>query len=98
MLNLLHISDLHFGEPFVERVGAALASKIAEMAPDVLVVSGDITQRAKPKEFRAARDYFEQLPPIPRVIVPGNHDIPLYRAHERLLRVFPISLRDGPVH
>ena len=90
MLNLLHISDLHFGEPFVERVGAVLAPKIAEMAPDVLVISGDITQRAKPREFKAARDYFERLPPIPRVIVPGNHDIPLYRAHERLLQPYKL--------
>lgn len=88
MLTLLHISDLHFGEPFVPHVGEALLTKLGQLPADAIVISGDLTQRAKPREFRAARDYFERLPPLPRVIVPGNHDVPLYRMHERLLQPY----------
>lgn len=88
MLKLLHISDLHFGEPFVPHVGEALLEKLAQLPADVIVVSGDLTQRAKPREFRAARDYLARLPPLPRVVVPGNHDVPLYRMHERLLQPY----------
>jgi 3',5'-cyclic AMP phosphodiesterase CpdA len=56
------------------------------MAPDVIVVTGDFTQRAKPKQFEEARAYLDRLPPATRVVVPGNHDVPLYRVWERLLR------------
>lgn len=55
------------------------------MSPDVIVVSGDMTQRAKPEQFRAAREFLDELPDVPRIEVPGNHDVPLYRAWERLM-------------
>jgi 3',5'-cyclic AMP phosphodiesterase CpdA len=84
MLTLLHISDLHFGPPYVERVGAALLRKVPQVTPDVIVVSGDLTQRAKREQFRAAREFLQQLPDVPRVVVPGNHDVPLYRVLERI--------------
>ena len=90
MLTLLHISDLHFGPPFVERVGAALLRIAPLVAPDVIVVSGDLTQRAKREQFQAARAFLEQLPDVPRVVVPGNHDVPLYRVWERLIN--PLGL------
>jgi 3',5'-cyclic AMP phosphodiesterase CpdA len=84
MLTVLHISDLHFGPPFVPRVGEALLKIAPVLEPDVIVVTGDITQRAKPEQFAEARAFFDRLPPAPKVIVPGNHDIPLYRLRERL--------------
>lgn len=90
LLNLLHISDLHFGKPFLPEISEVLAHKIETLSPDLLVVSGDLTQRAKLKEFRAARAYLDRLPPIPKIIVPGNHDVPLYRIFERLF--FPYKL------
>jgi 3',5'-cyclic AMP phosphodiesterase CpdA len=94
MLNLLHISDLHFGPPFLPEIGEVLLRKIEELSPDLLVISGDLTQRAKPKEFRAARAYLDRmLPMIPRVIVPGNHDIPLYRIFERLFQPYKLYRR-----
>ena len=80
---LAHVSDLHFGriEPAVLE---PLRRTLEEVAPDVLVVSGDLTQRARASQFRAARDYLKTLP-RPQVIVPGNHDIPLYNVFARFL-------------
>lgn len=85
MLRLLHISDLHFGPPYLPRVGEALLRIAPGLAPDVIVASGDFTQRAKREQFQAAREFLEQLPEAQRVVVPGNHDVPLYRLGERFL-------------
>lgn len=84
MLTLLHISDLHFGPPYLPPVGQALLEIAPRLQPDVVVVSGDFTQRAKPEQFAAAKDFLTQLPPVPQVVVPGNHDVPLYRVAERI--------------
>jgi 3',5'-cyclic AMP phosphodiesterase CpdA len=84
VLTVLHISDLHFGPHFVPRVGDALLRLAPSLEPDVIVVSGDLTQRATPEQFAQARDYLRQLPDVPRICVPGNHDVPLYRIAERL--------------
>jgi 3',5'-cyclic AMP phosphodiesterase CpdA len=54
------------------------------------VASGDFTQRARLEEFRAARQYLDRLPPATRVLVPGNHDVPLYRLFERLFRPYAL--------
>jgi 3',5'-cyclic AMP phosphodiesterase CpdA len=87
MRTVVHLSDLHFGRvdealltPLVERVHA--------IAPDVVVVSGDLTQRARSHEFEQAREFLERLPG-PRIVVPGNHDVPLYNVLDRFLR--PLS-------
>jgi 3',5'-cyclic AMP phosphodiesterase CpdA len=84
MLTLLHISDLHFGPPYVPMVGEALLRIAPRLRPDVVVVSGDLTQRAKAEQFAAAREFLGRLPAVPQVVVPGNHDVPLYRVVERL--------------
>jgi 3',5'-cyclic AMP phosphodiesterase CpdA len=85
MLTLLHISDLHFGPPFQEEVGEALLKFIWERQADVIVASGDFTQRAREEQYQAARAFLDRLPEVPLVVTPGNHDIPLYRVKERLL-------------
>jgi 3',5'-cyclic AMP phosphodiesterase CpdA len=85
VLTLLHISDLHFGPPYHEAAGEALLGFAHELEPDVIVASGDFTQRAKREQFQAARAYLDRLPRVPLVVTPGNHDIPLYRIRERLL-------------
>jgi 3',5'-cyclic AMP phosphodiesterase CpdA len=85
VLNVLQISDLHFGPPYVPRVGEALLRVAPTLRPDIIVVSGDLTQRAKPQQFADAREFLQQLPDVPRIVVPGNHDVPLYRVAERLL-------------
>ncbi len=60
---------------------------IASRRPDLAVVSGDLTQRAKPEQFRAARRFVDQIP-VPSLVVPGNHDVPMYRVWERVLAPF----------
>ena len=85
MLTLLHISDLHFGPPFLPQVGEALLRIAPQLAADVIVISGDLTQRAKRQQFAEAQQFMQRLPDVPQVVVPGNHDVPLYRVYERLL-------------
>ncbi len=85
MLTILHGSDLHFGKPHAPDAAEAFLATVEEVAPDLIVLSGDFTQRAKVKEYRAARAYLDRLPDVPTVVTPGNHDIPLYRVFERLL-------------
>lgn len=84
MLSILHISDLHFGPHYLPEVGQALLRVAHELPVDVLVASGDFTQRARREQFQEAREYLDALPPAPMVLVPGNHDVPVYRAWERL--------------
>jgi len=86
MARVLHISDLHFGPPYVGEVGEALLRVVPVLAPDAVVVSGDLTQRAKRHQFEEARRFLDRLPEVPLLVVPGNHDIPLYRVLERLVR------------
>jgi 3',5'-cyclic AMP phosphodiesterase CpdA len=84
VLNVLHISDLHFGPMYHEEIGERLLRAAHELEPDVVVASGDFTQRAKEEQFAAARAYLDRLPEVPLVVTPGNHDVPLYRIRERL--------------
>jgi 3',5'-cyclic AMP phosphodiesterase CpdA len=75
---LMHISDLHAGPPFNERLAAQVAAEAHALKPDLLVVSGDLVQRADiPAQWRRVRQYLAELP-SPQLIVPGNHDVPLY--------------------
>jgi 3',5'-cyclic AMP phosphodiesterase CpdA len=76
-----HLSDLHFGRVDPHTLDPLRAS-LAALRPDLVVVSGDLTQRAKLHEFEAARAFLETLPK-PQLVVPGNHDVPLYRVIER---------------
>jgi 3',5'-cyclic AMP phosphodiesterase CpdA len=79
---LLQVSDPHFGteQPAVVE---ALLSMVRTQAPDLVVLSGDITQRARRSQFRSARTFVDRLA-VPTVIVPGNHDIPLFNFVVRL--------------
>ena len=83
MRTLAHLSDLHFGA-LDESILAPLRASLVQLAPDVLVVSGDLTQRARANQFRAARAWLDTLPK-PQVVVPGNHDVPLYNVFARFL-------------
>ena len=83
MRTLAHISDVHFGREDPALVKLLLRS-LAEARPDVIVVSGDLTQRAKKWQFRAAAAFLNDLPPVPRIVVPGNHDVSATNLVERL--------------
>ncbi|HEY8669010.1 MAG TPA: metallophosphoesterase [Tepidisphaeraceae bacterium] len=87
MRTIAHISDLHFGR-VDPATAAALVEDLAALSPSVLVVSGDFTQRARRREYSEAREYLGRLP-RPQVLVPGNHDIPLYDVIRRFF--FPLS-------
>lgn len=76
MRTLLHLSDLHFGRIDPATLAPLLATA-KEIRPDVVLVSGDLTQRARRRQFREARDFLSALPQ-PQIVVPGNHDVPLY--------------------
>ncbi|MEO5754280.1 MAG: metallophosphoesterase [Chthoniobacterales bacterium] len=83
MKTLLHLSDLHFGRvdlPLVEPLVVAAQA----VAADLLVISGDFTQRARQAEYRAARAFLKRIPG-PRIVVPGNHDIPLWDVIRRFV-------------
>lgn len=83
---VLHLSDTHFGTeqtPVVE----ALVELAQQLRPDLLVLSGDITQRARPEQFRAARSFMDRLG-APELAIAGNHDIPLYDLWSRLRRPY----------
>jgi 3',5'-cyclic AMP phosphodiesterase CpdA len=84
-LSILHASDLQCGRPFVPRAAEALVRFAHQLGPDVVVLSGDLTQRAKASEFKLASELMDRLPRVPIVVTPGNHDVPLYRFWERTL-------------
>lgn len=79
---LIQISDTHFGTE-QPQVMAALTSLVKQQMPNLVVLSGDITQRAKPAQFQAARSFMDSLQ-IPFLAIPGNHDIPLLNIWSRL--------------
>ncbi|MCU4118281.1 metallophosphoesterase family protein [Variovorax sp. N23] len=80
---LLQISDTHFGTEQAPVV-AALEALVRDTQPALVVLSGDITQRATRAQFGAARAFMDRLP-VPWVAIPGNHDIPLFQLGARLL-------------
>jgi predicted phosphohydrolase len=84
MRTVAHLSDPHFGR--IDRATVqALIATVTEARPDIVVVSGDLTQRAKGSEFQEARQFLEALP-SPQIVVPGNHDVPLYNVLARALK------------
>ncbi len=80
---IAHISDLHFGaeDP---TLAAGLLRDLRQVAPALVIASGDFTQRARRKQFASARSYLDEMP-YPRLTVPGNHDVPLYDVFRRFL-------------
>jgi 3',5'-cyclic AMP phosphodiesterase CpdA len=84
---IVHLSDLHFGTED-RTVLAALRGDLDGVTapqPTLVAISGDLTQRARPRQFHAARRFLDGLR-IPYLVVPGNHDVPLYDLFRRLFR------------
>jgi 3',5'-cyclic AMP phosphodiesterase CpdA len=84
MRTLVHLSDLHFGR-IDDAIIEPLIATIREIKPDVVVVSGDLTQRARSHQFKEARQFLDALP-RPQIVVPGNHDVPLHNVFARFLQ------------
>jgi 3',5'-cyclic AMP phosphodiesterase CpdA len=70
----------------VPSIADVLLQTIPSLNPDAIVVSGDLTQRAKRHQFEEARQFFDRMPNIPMLVVPGNHDVPLWRIFERFFK------------
>jgi 3',5'-cyclic AMP phosphodiesterase CpdA len=87
MRTIAHISDLHFGR-VNPRVAEGLLEDLSGRHPTLLVVSGDFTQRARPWQYMQAAQYLKRLP-TPQLVVPGNHDVPMYDVWRRFFR--PLS-------
>lgn len=76
-----HISDLHFGR-HDPRIVQRLKEILQSLEPDLVVISGDLTQRARSEEYRAGRDFLRSLA-LPYFVIPGNHDISAFNLVER---------------
>src|SRR4051794_36769089 len=83
MAVIAHISDLHFGTEEPD-VAAGVPADLATFQPALVVNSGDLTQRARVSQFKAARAYLDRIP-FPQLTVPGNHDIPFYDVVRRFV-------------
>jgi 3',5'-cyclic AMP phosphodiesterase CpdA len=83
MHTIAHLSDPHFGRLEPDTVQALIVA-VTEARPDIVVVSGDLTHRAKEREFQEARQFLKALP-SPQIVVRGNHDVPLYNIFARAL-------------
>ncbi|MEI6479011.1 MAG: metallophosphoesterase [bacterium] len=86
MKTVIHLSDLHFGKVDTKRINP-LIDQISKIKPDLIVVSGDFTQRATEKEYKAAKKFLGKLK-YPVFVVPGNHDIPLFNIYQRFVSPF----------
>jgi 3',5'-cyclic AMP phosphodiesterase CpdA len=86
MTRLAHLSDLHFGA-HDERLVQAVERQMDELKPDLVVISGDFTQRARTEQFRDACEFLRRLRDRGHDVlgVPGNHDVPLYDVLRRFL-------------
>jgi 3',5'-cyclic AMP phosphodiesterase CpdA len=84
MISIAHISDLHFGteDP---RMAENILMDLKAVNPRLVAVSGDLTQRAKTKQFKQAAEFLDQIQ-TPKIIIPGNHDISLFNIFRRFLK------------
>jgi 3',5'-cyclic AMP phosphodiesterase CpdA len=87
MSTVLQVSDTHFG---TERllVVEALLRLASELQPALVILSGDVTQRARRAQFDAARKFMERLGGQARIAIPGNHDIPLFNVIARIFHPY----------
>ena len=86
MRTIVHLSDLHFGR-VDERIVTPIIQRVRAVNPDLVAVSGDFTQRARRGQFIQAKMFLDALP-FRKLVVPGNHDVPLYDVAARLLNPF----------
>ena len=82
MRTIVHLSDLHFGRVHMPTL-APLRAAVEAVHPDLVAISGDLTQRARTAQFKEARAFLDSLP-HPQIVVPGNHDVPLFNVVTRV--------------
>jgi 3',5'-cyclic AMP phosphodiesterase CpdA len=84
MRTIVHLSDIHFGRVHLNLVEPLIRS-VNQIKPDLVAISGDLTQRARTYQFKEARTFLDSLPQ-PQIIVPGNHDVPLHNPYTRFFQ------------
>ena len=84
MRKILHISDLHF-PCITPGAAAALRQRAQDLQVDLVVISGDLTQRGREWQYRQAAGFLAQMP-RPQLVIPGNHDVPLFDLYRRFFR------------
>jgi 3',5'-cyclic AMP phosphodiesterase CpdA len=92
-LNILHLSDLHFGR--IDQTVLINLKKFLEDHQDTIthyILTGDLTQRARSHEFMGAAEFLKSLEK-PLFLVPGNHDIPLYNLYQRIFSPYKKFLK-----
>jgi 3',5'-cyclic AMP phosphodiesterase CpdA len=104
VLNIAHLSDPHFGT-INDGVAEGLLRSLQRIAPSLVLLTGDITQRARHSQFQGAKEFTHKLKPTPVIAVPGNHDIPLLNLPARLFypyrgfkRLFKDQLEKDFIH
>ena len=81
MLTVFHVSDLHFGRPFVPEQIDAIETIVQERRFDVVAISGDLSQRARSGEFQRAQAFIRDANKVSKtIVVPGNHDVVWWKA------------------
>jgi 3',5'-cyclic AMP phosphodiesterase CpdA len=87
MARITHLSDVHFGR-HDPQVVAAVEAFLDDRRPDLVVISGDFTQRARVEQYREAAAFVDRIEAkgLPVLAVPGNHDVPLYDVVRRFVR------------
>lgn len=88
-MRIIQISDLHFGMHDAIIIEAFLTD-LVELNPDIIIISGDLTQRATHDQYELAKQFLQKLSSSIVLIVPGNHDIPLYSPWSRLFHPFKL--------
>ncbi len=83
MRSIVHLSVLHFGRIDYTIIKPLIAA-VTALNPHIIAISGDLTQRARTQQFKEARVFLDALP-SPQIVVPGNHDVPLYNIAARFL-------------
>ena len=86
-MRIAHLSDPHFGT-VVPAVRDALLGELQTHPPDLILLTGDITQRARRNQFVEARSFLDALPRVPRLSLPGNHDLPLFDLVTRMVKPY----------
>jgi 3',5'-cyclic AMP phosphodiesterase CpdA len=82
-MNIVQLSDTHFGTECID-VENALIAHLNAMPADVIILTGDVTQRARREQFKSAQNFLAKLPDHQLIAMPGNHDIPLYHLWRRI--------------